>query len=105
MGISHNTKIVRAMQMCYFYRYPATCNAIFSRVPNEIIVNCTANQIALIAKAIDNAYHDGQDSTGADMISDDCVWVNKLNMAIHIGDKIHACQEMPQGAWTPGETE
>jgi len=80
----HGAKLRKAEQMSGFGCYPQTCTDIFSRISDMLSDTCTAGQLAEIAKAINAAFQSGKSSTGAEMIDDNCVWINKLQKAIDI---------------------
>lgn len=75
-------KINRAIKLGNWHKGPVTTAAVIEQIPEELISSCTGEQLALIANAIDKAYHAGKAATGAEMIDSNCVWVNSINKGI-----------------------
>ena len=59
-----------------------TLAAIQAQIPEDICANLTGRQIGQIMTLVDTAYRNGKVATGADMIDDNAVWINKLNRGI-----------------------
>lgn len=59
-----------------------TVSDIKSRLSEELIKELTGKQLGAVMDAINKAYHDGRASTGAEMIDNNCVYINSINKMI-----------------------
>lgn len=80
-------KLERAISLGKWHKGPVTTSAVIGRIPADVIKECPARLIAQVANAINQAYHDGRASTGAEMVDHNCVWINKLDRAIEWAEK------------------
>lgn len=63
---------------------PVTLNAVQSLVPDELWGELTGRQLGIVMTAINNAYHKGRASTGAEVVDDHGVWVAHLGKIVEI---------------------
>lgn len=61
-----------------------TVGCILRRIPDELKKQLTGKQLGMVMDAIDESYHDGQASAGAELIDDNSVYITKLNSIIEI---------------------
>lgn len=80
--MNHSIKINRAVEKYKGFKGNSTINAITERVPDELIEHLNSDQIALVMGAISKAYQDGKESTGAEMIDNNAVYINNLGKVI-----------------------
>jgi hypothetical protein len=52
----------------------------------NVLFGMSSKQIAVVIIAANNSYHNGRASTGADIISDDRVWVDSLGRSFALAD-------------------
>lgn len=78
--IDHSRKLKKASRM--LGAYPAAEREIFRLLPESAIGSLTSSQIADVCKAIDKSYHNGRAAAGAEMISDDAVYIDSLQKII-----------------------
>lgn len=78
-----NGKKQRHMMETYKgFRGDETIKQIISFMPVELVHSLTGRELGFVATAINAAYLAGKASTGADMIDENCVWINRLKCAI-----------------------
>lgn len=75
-------KITRAIKAYDGFKGQQTLSEVLAQVPDELIQALTGKQIGQVMSAIDKAYHNGRASTGAEMIDNNCVWVNSIDRMI-----------------------
>lgn len=75
----HQIKMNRAIENYTGFKGAGTLDAIKSQVPEELIERLTGKELALVMQAINAAYQKGRASTGAEMIDNNAVYINKLN--------------------------
>lgn len=80
--MKHNIKLNRAYEEYKGFKGTATYTAVEKQLPEELIEKLTGKQLALVMQAINNAYQNGKASTGAEMIDNNAVYINKLGKAI-----------------------
>lgn len=78
----HQIKMNRAIENYTGFKGAGTLDAIKSQVPEELIERLTGKELALVMQAINAAYQKGRASTGAEMIDNNAVYINKLNKII-----------------------
>lgn len=75
-------KIRRAKRLYEGFKGSETMAAVFGQIPDDLIQELTAKQIAAVAELINAAYHKGRASTGAEMVEDNAVYVDSLGKII-----------------------
>lgn len=78
MGI----KLKRAIRLSNVHPGPVTVDAIMNQIPDRLSAQLSSGDLALVIKAVDAAYHNGKAASGAEMVDDNAVWINKLDRAI-----------------------
>lgn len=68
-------KIRRAKRIYEGFKGSETMAAVFGQIPDDLIQELTAKQIAAVAELINKAYHKERASTGAEMVEDNAVYV------------------------------
>ena len=80
------TKIERLIAKGHWHKGPVTTKAVLEQIPQALIPTLSSTQLAMIADAINTAYHAGRASAGAEVIdespTDGAVWINCINRAI-----------------------
>lgn len=59
-----------------------TYSEIEKQLPEKLVDELTGAQLALVMQAINEAYQKGKASTGAEMIDNNAVYINRLNKII-----------------------
>ena len=62
----------------------ATIKAIRAQIPQELFIELTGRQLGLVMRAVNQAYHNGRASTGAEMVDNDAVWINGKNKLVEV---------------------
>ena len=78
----HSIKLNRAYEEYKGFKGGQTYRAIQEQVPEELIEQLTAKQLAIVMGAINKAYHKGRASTGAEDIGSNAVWVDSIQKLI-----------------------
>lgn len=78
----HQIKINRAIEKYTGFKGGATISAITSQVPEELIERLTGKELGLVMEAINVAFQKGKASTGAEMIDNNAVYINRLDKVI-----------------------
>ena len=80
--MNHGVKMAKAIKLYKGFKGTSTLAAVTKQIPDELIPQLTAQQLALVMDAINAAYQRGRASTGAEMVDTDCVWINGINRRI-----------------------
>lgn len=72
----------RAIETYTGFKGGATLSAITDQVPEELIERLTGKELGLVMEAINAAFQKGKASTGAEMIDNNAVYINKLDKII-----------------------
>jgi hypothetical protein len=91
-----STKRSRAIASYDGFKGDSTVAHVLQLVGNELANRLTGHELGLVMSAVNRAYHAGKASTGADMIDDNAVWINKLNRAIEwveVGSQYETVEE------------
>lgn len=59
---------------------PMATAEIWSRIPEDLKDKLTAKELSLVMQAMNDSYHAGRTSTGAEKIDADCIWINGIGM-------------------------
>ena len=59
-----------------------TNNAVFAQIPDGLAQSLTADQLTEVANCVNAAYHRGKTDTGAEMVDDNCVYINSTGRMI-----------------------
>ena len=78
----HSLKITRALTLGHWHTGPVTNKAVLSQIPDSVISECPARIIAQVGDAISAAYHAGRASMGAEIVEDDCLWIESIGKLI-----------------------
>jgi hypothetical protein len=76
------TKMVRALAAYDGHKGEQTVNHIKELIGPELAGRLTGKEYGLVMSAVNRAYQEGKASTGAEMIDDNAVFINKLNRVI-----------------------
>jgi len=76
------TKYDRALKVYAGFKGGATVEHIKKLIGKELAERLTGHELGLVMSAVNRAYQEGKASAGAELIDDNCVWINKLNKAI-----------------------
>ena len=77
-------KVRRTIKKANVFKGNSTVSAIMEQVPEQLKQNLSSKDLAVVIEAVNNAYHNGRASTGAEMIDTDCVWLNDYNTMVEI---------------------
>lgn len=77
-------KLNRAIDKANIFKGSQTVMAIVDQVPEQLIKNLSSKDLAVVLEAINQAYHNGKASTGAEMIDKNCVWIENIGRSISI---------------------
>jgi transcriptional regulator with XRE-family HTH domain len=77
-------KIEDAIDMSRVHKGPTTVSTIVNMIPQSLLDKLDSAEISLLIDVINASYQNGRASTGAEMIDDDTVWINKMQIAIDI---------------------
>lgn len=80
--MNHSIKMNRALENYKGFKGASTIRNIADRLPEQLVEQLTARQIALVMQAIGKAYNDGKASAGAEMIDHNAVYINSLGKVI-----------------------
>lgn len=80
--MKHSIKLNRAMELYTGFKGTATYSAVEKQLPEKLINELTGAQLALVMQAINTAYQKGKASTGAEMIDNNAVYIEKLDKVI-----------------------
>lgn len=80
--MKHNIKLNRAMELYTGFKGAGTYSEVENQLPEKLVDELTGAQLALVMQAINTAYQKGKASTGAEMIDNNAVYINKLNKVI-----------------------
>ncbi|MGN0252485.1 MAG: hypothetical protein ACI4EH_14165 [Oliverpabstia sp.] len=80
--MKHSIKMNRALENYKGFKGASTISNVTERLPEELINQLTARQIALVMQAISKAYNDGKASAGAEMIDRNAVYINSIGKTI-----------------------
>ena len=83
--MNHTTKIYKAIELYDGFTGPATIDAIFKGIPDELVERLTAKELSMVMQAVSNAYYRGKESTGAEMVDDNAVFVAGIGKTIEWG--------------------
>ena len=75
-------KTRKAKRLYEGFKGSETMAAVFGQIPDDLMQELTAKQIAAVAELINKAYHKGRASTGAEMVEDNAVYVDSLGKII-----------------------
>lgn len=78
----HSIKLNRAMELYTGFKGASTYSEIEKQLPEKLVDELTGAQLALVMQAINAAYQKGKASTGAEMIDNNAVYIEKLNKVI-----------------------
>lgn len=80
--MKHSIKLNRAMELYTGFKGTATYSAVEKQLPEKLVNELTGAQLALVMQAINTAYQKGKASTGAEMIDNNAVYIEKLDKVI-----------------------
>lgn len=80
--MKHNIKISRAVELYNGFKGAQTIDAVVAGVPEELIERLTAKELSVVMQAVNSAYHRGRKSTGAEMIDNNAVYIDKIDKVI-----------------------
>lgn len=66
-------------------KYPTVVKAVFDKIPSDITQKLTGKELGQIMKAINDSFHEGKKSCGAE-VEDDAIWIDKLNTMYDLSD-------------------
>lgn len=66
--------------------YPSVVNAVFAKIPPNIIGKLTGKELGERMKAINDSFHEGKKSCGAEVVDGESVWIDKLNTMYDLSD-------------------
>jgi hypothetical protein len=79
-------KLARTINKGHWHKGPITTQAVLDQIPAQLTRELSSRQLAMIGDAINQAYHNGRASTGAEVIdesiTDGAVWINCIDRAI-----------------------
>jgi hypothetical protein len=81
-NMKHSIKLNRAMELYTGFKGTATYSAVEKQLPEKLVNELTGAQLALVMQAINTAYQKGKASTGAEMIDNNAVYIEKLDKVI-----------------------
>lgn len=61
---------------------PQTISHVQSFIPEELFSQLTGRQLGLVLSAVNQAYHAGKTSAGAEMLDSNAVWISGLDRVI-----------------------
>lgn len=70
-----------------------TLQAVIDGVPEELFDELTGRQLGFVMKAVNNAYHRGRVSTGAEMVDTNAVWIASLDRILDLDNFIVNCEK------------
>jgi hypothetical protein len=77
-------KYNRMMQYYDGHQGPWTVKSITSQIPAALFGELTGRQLGLVMQAVNNAYHNGRHSTGAEMIDSNAVWLSARSQLVEV---------------------
>lgn len=80
--MKHSIKLNRAMELYTGFKGAGTYSEVENQLPEKLVNELTGAQLALVMQAISTAYQKGKASTGAEMIDNNAVYIEKLNKVI-----------------------
>jgi len=80
------TKLDRAMATYVGFKGDVTVRAVLAQIPQELQDSLTAKQLGMVMSAVNQAYHNGRASTGAEVVDGDAVWIDSLKQLIPLED-------------------
>lgn len=80
--MKHSIKLNRAMELYTGFKGAGTYSEVENQLPEKLVNELTGAQLALVMQAINTAYQKGKASTGAEMIDNNAVYIEKLNKVI-----------------------
>lgn len=80
--MKHSIKLNRVMELYTGFKGTATYSAVEKQLPEKLVNELTGAQLALVMQAINTAYQKGKASTGAEMIDNNAVYIEKLDKVI-----------------------
>lgn len=76
----------RARMMAEFGKdYPEVTKAVFNQIPEELVNKLTGKELGMIMALMDNSYHAGKKSCGAE-VDGDGIWIDKLGKMYDLED-------------------
>lgn len=82
------TKYSRMIDAYTGFKGTATVGAVLAQLPETLKKELTGRQLGLVMTAINQAYHNGKASCGAEVIDGDAIWINSLQALVEL-DAIH----------------
>ena len=80
--MNHGIKLEKARKLYKGFKGYSSLAAVENQIPEELIPQLTARQLAIVMDAINASYQRGRASTGAEMVDTNCVWINGINRMI-----------------------
>lgn len=80
--MKHSIKLNRAMELYTGFKGAGTYSEVENQLPEKLVNELTGAQLALVMQAISTAYQKGKASTGAEMVDNNAVYIEKLNKVI-----------------------
>jgi hypothetical protein len=80
--MKHSIKLNRAMELYTGFKGAGTYSEVENQLSEKLVNELTGAQLALVMQAINTAYQKGKASTGAEMIDNNAVYIEKLNKVI-----------------------
>jgi hypothetical protein len=71
-----------AMEYYDGFKGVQTVNAVMQEIPDELADSLTGKQLGMVMSAVNSAYHNGRDSTGAEMLGNDTVYISSQGKII-----------------------
>lgn len=65
---------------------PSIISAIIDHIPQELKESLTGRELGLVMQAVNNAYHAGIASAGAEIIDEDSIWIHEFQALISLDD-------------------
>lgn len=80
----HTKKRLNMLAAYTGHKGPRTVAAVMDGIPDELMARLSGRELGLVMNAVNNAYHRGRASTGAEVIDANAVFVNHLDRVIDI---------------------
>lgn len=101
--MKHQIKLQRAIEKSNIFKGNMVKSAVLDQIPNQLLNNLSSSDFALVMDAVNQAYHNGKASAGAEMIDNNAVWINSLNKGIEweevgaVYDRVNVVEKTPDG--------
>ena len=78
LPVRGETKYDRMMAAYNGHHGPATIASVLAEIPQELKDKLTGRQLGLVMSAVNQSYHHGKASCGAQIVDGDAIWIDKL---------------------------